>query len=104
MKTLDNECILYEGFIGLSHSDSVKSALLERRLRAIFKGTGKPTLIYGDTDSIEFYCVVFINRKSKLIDDILIEFFNKYKKDIDVSKIEKRYMTVPTLIRAYLRK
>jgi hypothetical protein len=102
MKTLDNECILYEGFIGLSDID--KTPLLERKLKGIFKDTGRPTLISSDGGSIEFFCIVFINRKSKLIDDILIEFFDKYKKDIDVSKIEKRYMTVPTLIRAYLRK
>jgi len=102
MKTLDNECILYEGFIGLSNI--LKTPLLERKLREIFKGTGRPILISSDEGSIEFFCVVFINRKSKLIDDILIDFFEKYKNIIDVSKIERRYMTVPTIIRAYLRK
>lgn len=102
MKTLDNECIVYEGFIGVS--DITNTSKLEKKLKSIFRDTGKPTLISSDDGSIEFFCIVFINRKSKLIDNILIDFFNRYKKYIDVSKIDKRYITVPTLIRAYLRK
>lgn len=103
MNRLDKHRIFYEGMVDFFYEDRL--LIFRKSLKRIFHG-GYPIYIErsGKT-SLIFHCIANVNRKSHVVDNALKSLIKKHKDDYDISviRIDKRYLSNPVLLYAYLK-
>lgn len=103
MPKLDNNRILYEGYLEFFTEDRLIS--FSRSLERIFKDSFPRYIESDGFGALAFHCIARIYRKSRKIDNELKSLLDKYKakNDISIIRIDKCYLTQPVIMSAFVR-